>query len=120
MIDFDAFLEEQKRQHPVDPIIFRVGGREYQLPGSLPAVVALDIVRLKKNQDANKQADPEVLVGIGEAMFGATQFREILVDNQLSIENLGELITQAFSTYKAAKAEAEPGPTEAPTAEPST
>lgn len=120
MIDFDAFIKEQREAKPAAPVIFRIGGKDYPLPSSLPATVALDIVRAKKNLDAKENVDPEVLIEIGDAFFGKENFRTILTENQIGLDLLGDLITAAFNAYKTAQAEPEPVPSEALTAAPST
>ena len=101
MIDFDAFLKEQRAQHgPVaaGPSL-RVGGKTYELPRELPAVVALDIVRLKKRFGKDEMAPPEALMAIGEGLFGRAAFAEILEANRLTVAELGALIGEAFKAY---------------------
>ena len=100
MLDFDAFLaEERSHREGIAPITMKIGGKEYLLPQELPAIIALDIIRLKKSLGDDLDAPPEALASIGDALFGRDVFRQILVENQLGIPDLGELITQAFGAY---------------------
>lgn len=99
-IDFDAFLaEERATREPKAPIMLKIGGKEYPLPLDLPAIIALDIIRLKKSMDSDKETPTETLMGIGDALFGHEVFRQILIDNQLGVPDLGNLITQSFGAY---------------------
>lgn len=121
MIDFDAFLKELHEKEPEAPAptVFRIGGKDYPLPHDLPAVIALDIVRLKRVMDAKAEVDPSVLMEIGEGLFGRDAWREILVDNRIGVAGLGDLITQAFHAYGAISEEPAPNP-EAPAGKTST
>lgn len=105
-VDFDAFLAEERagrvaKPAPIDePPTLRIGGVDYRLPAELPAIVGLHIVRQKRGaSDDSRQAAPEALNAIGEALFGEDEFAEILIRNQLSIPDLGALITAAFGAY---------------------
>jgi hypothetical protein len=97
-----------------------VGGKDYPLPAELPAVIAIDTVRLKKSIGVDPDVPPEALGQIGNALFGAANFREIVTENHFSITQLGDLLQEAFSAYKDDIEESEPVPTVAPTQTPST
>lgn len=112
MIDFDAFLkEEQASREPVKPVLITIGGKQYPLPQDLPAVIALDIIKLKRSADGkDAMASPDALNSIGEAFFGAAVFRQILIDNRLGIKDLGNLITKSFEAYSEITSTPDPVP----------
>lgn len=94
-IDFDKFRAEQHNE----PVVLRLGGKDYELPSSLPAALALDIVRLQAvNPDAEfSEADVERL---GAALFGGEErFVQILADGAVTIEEMPELIQQVLQAY---------------------
>lgn len=98
MIDFDAFRAEHAGG--VAPQV-KVGGVTYDLPPALPAVVALDILRARRDKGADADLPPELINDICDALFGRDVFRKLLIDNHFSIDDLGMLITQIMSMYDA-------------------
>jgi hypothetical protein len=102
VIDFDAYRAERaNREHEAgEPPTIVVGGKVYTLPRELPAALALDIVRLKKDIGVEADAPASLLLTAGEQLFGPDTFREILVENQMGVVEMGDLITQAFRTYE--------------------
>jgi hypothetical protein len=112
IIDFDAFLKEERAsREPVKPVLITIGGKQYPLPQDLPAVIALDIIKLKRSADGkDATASPEALSAIGEAFFGAEVFRQILTENRLGIQDLGNLITESFRAYSEIAATPDPVP----------
>ena len=95
VIDFDAFRAEQK----ADPIVLKLGGNSYTLPASLPATMALDIIR-KNGEDASVELGAADLVPMGEAIFGGPeQFKHILDDNGVGMDELPDLFKMVFEAY---------------------
>lgn len=101
VIDFDAWREERKAAangEGAGPTI-KVGGKEYRLPPTIPAAVALDVVRFKRAKGDDATVPANMLINIGESLFGEEDFRSILADNQLDLDQLGQLIMMAFGAY---------------------
>lgn len=95
VIDFDAFRAEQK----VEPLKLRIGGNEYLLPASLPATLALDVIR-RNGDDAEAEMDPAQLIGMGEGIFGGEkEFARILDENHVTMAELPELFKMVFAAY---------------------
>ena len=95
VIDFDAFRAEQK----VEPIALKLGGHTYPLPSSLPATLALDVIR-KNADNSDEEMSPGDMVAMGEGIFGgAEQFNAILTENNVTMEELPELFKMVFSMY---------------------
>ena len=101
VIDFDAFRAEQAAKNGTGeehPTII-VGGRVYDLPPDLPATIAVEVIRLQKTEGAQANVDPQMLLDIGNALFGESTFREILDAERMGVKDMGSLITQAFKAY---------------------
>lgn len=94
VIDFDAFRSEQK----AEPLELHVGGNVYQLPTSLPASLALDVIRMNAD-DAEAEVKPEQLEAMGRGIFGGEQFDVIVRDNAITMAELPELFKMVFAVY---------------------
>ena len=95
LIDFDAFRAENLEE----PVHLKIGGKVYDLPPSIPAMVALDIIRLQMTIGAKADVPPQVLNDMGTSLFGPEHFREIVDVNRLTVKELGELITHVLQVY---------------------
>lgn len=96
-IDFDAFRREQT---PQAPIKVKVGGVEYELAASLPASLALDIVRLAETQSKDAEVSPEDLMGIGSGLFGGRlAFRAVLENGRVTLEELPDFMKMIIEAY---------------------
>jgi hypothetical protein len=104
LIDFDAFRAEQQSR----PLLIRVGGTEYALPSSPPAVVALDGIRLSRSGATSIPADE--VAGLAEGLFGAEVLDELVRVHRLTVAELQALIGQVMDAYAA---EASPPPNRA-------
>jgi hypothetical protein len=104
LIDFDAFRAEQQSR----PLIIRVGGTDYALPSSPPAVVALDGIRLARSGATTVPADE--VARLAEGLFGASVLDELLRVHRLTVAELQALISRVMDAYAA---EASPPPNRA-------
>jgi hypothetical protein len=95
VIDFDAFRREQTGE----PVLLKIEGVEYSLPPDMPATVALDVIRLNRDMGAGGNVPPDVLLSIGEGLFGDEQFRKIVKDHKLSVPDMGALIRETLKAY---------------------
>ncbi len=104
VIDFDAFRAEQK----AEPLDLKIGGHTYTLPSSLPASLALDVIR-QNGDDPNAEMDPTQLISMGEGIFGGhDEFKKILDDNHVTMEELPELFKMVFNAYNGASEDPNP------------
>ncbi len=94
VIDFDAFRAEQN----AEPIELRVGGHTYQLPTSIPATLALDVIRLNA-EDSEADFKPEQLISMGRGIFGGDLFETVLNDNGITMAELPDLFKMVFAMY---------------------
>lgn len=107
VIDFDAFRAEQTdNKSAVAETTVRVGGVDYPLAPSLPAIIVLDVIRLKDKFTSPKTGqieDIEVPVemahNMGAAMFGEDAWKEILTKHQVGIEHIPDLLRMALGAY---------------------
>jgi hypothetical protein len=110
-LDFDSF----RRERTGEPVVLAVGGIEYMLPPQLPAATALDIIALNRtaipcaehepNVEAkceecvSPDATPEQIFDMAEPLFGAGVLRKVAAANDLSVDELGDLIINVFQLY---------------------
>lgn len=95
VIDFDAFRSEQK----LEPVVLRLGGREYQLPPSMPAPLALEVIRMQAEGD-DFEFKPEDVARLGAQLFGGqATLDKILVEGAVTMDELPDLIKQVFTMY---------------------
>lgn len=102
VIDFDAWRAERlAREGSVepDPVYFRIGGKDYEMPHEPPAAIVLDIIRLKEALGNDAEVSVEALMGIGTGIFGRDQWDEMLRENKLGATELGDVIIQAFHAW---------------------
>lgn len=91
--DFDAFRREQEQE----PLKLRIGGREYDLPPSPPAIVALEGLRLSKA--GVKKVPPEKVEAIARGLFPGDLLDEIVTTHGLSVAELAALIERVMDAY---------------------
>ena len=94
VIDFDAFRAEQK----AEPLELHIGGNVYSLPTSLPASLALDVIRMNAD-DSEAEVKPDTLAVMGGGIFGEDLFRQILDENGITLAELPELFKMVFAVY---------------------
>ncbi len=97
VIDFDAFRAEQK----AEPVRLIIGGETYALPSSLPAALALDVIRMQANGKAEgDEVDEQYLETIGKALFGGDLFLEVIQKHNITLSELPDLIRLVFAAYQ--------------------
>lgn len=102
VIDFDAWRAERLAREGADerePVVFRIGGKEYPMPPEPPAAIVLDVVRLKEAIGEDAEVSVEALMGIGTGIFGREAWDEMLRENRLGATELGDLVIQAFNAW---------------------
>jgi hypothetical protein len=107
VIDFDAWRAERvaAESSKAEPVKVKVGGKEYPLPPTLPATVALDVIRYRRAKGDDATVPATMLMNIGESLFGTEAFRKILDENGLDVDGMGQLIMMAFKAYDQSEGE---------------
>lgn len=94
-IDFDAFRAEQAKV----PVKLRIGGVEYDLPSSLPAAVAVDMIHLKSRFGDDSDVPIEILDTFGRSIFGPDLWVTVLTTHRIEVNELGDLIQMVLAAY---------------------
>lgn len=95
VIDFDAFRAERKEE----PVTLRIGGEVFELASSLPASVAVDLIRLKKDMNEADEVPVETLDMVGNAVFGTEVWRVLLAKHRVTVSELSDLIQMVLEAY---------------------
>jgi len=103
--DFDAFFAEATGE----PVRFRLRGRDYELPPSLPAAIVLKAIRETADLGPDADLPPRIILDIIEQVLGPANLSQLL-DDGASIIELGELLRWLMAIYSGGQEEAEAGP----------
>lgn len=95
VIDFDKFRAESKDE----PVDFIIGGKTYALPSSLPASMAVDVLRMKADMDDEDEVPAEQMDLFGRSLFGPTMWEALLREHRITIDEISPLMEQVFETY---------------------
>lgn len=97
-LDFDAFRADKADGIPVK---LTIGGKVYDLPASLPANLALDIVRMHESRDGDTaKVKPDDLMRMGAGLFGGDEkFRLMLSDANITLNELADLMKMIIEVY---------------------
>lgn len=95
IIDFDAFRAEQKQE----PILFTIGGVTYDLPASIPASIAIEVIAMQKINDSEDDVPLELLQDVGIATFGPAIWKEVLEKHRIQLDELPALIGMVLQAY---------------------
>jgi len=91
-IDFDAFRAERA----AEPVTIRLGGKDYELPTGLPAPVALELIRLKREHGDTAEVPAKEIERFARLILGPSG-EEIIAS--VSIEELGQLLLRLLEVY---------------------
>src|ERR1035437_2480452 len=96
-IDFDAFRAEQEHK----PLLLVVGGKTYELPASLPAALALDLIRLKDAVGEDGEMAAEQVAILGGSLFGGEdKFISVLRDAMITMDEVPALLQKVLEAYQ--------------------
>lgn len=96
LIDFDAFRAERVQE----PVILRIGGEDYNLPSSLPASVAIDVIHLQKQVKSDEEEVPfEALDAVGRSVFGPAVWEDVLMKHRVGMDEMVDLIKMVLAAY---------------------
>lgn len=105
LIDFDAFRAERVQ----DPVRLKIGGKTYDLPPSMPASIAVDLIHIKTTLTDDADVPVEMLDNVGRSIFGADTWRAVLEEHRIQVDEIGDLIQMVLEAYSPAKdADADP------------
>ena len=97
LIDFDAFRAEQKKE----PLRLKVGGTVFDLPPSLPASLAFELLAVQKRIGADGEMDSDTISRLGADLFGGEeQFMAILNAGRITMAELPDLLELVLTTYQ--------------------
>ena len=88
--DFDKFFAERK----AECITFKMFGKVYSLPSSMPAILMVKILRSEKDSEMS----PEDVINICELMVGKQQFLD-LCKRGMTIEHMEGILSWASKQY---------------------
>lgn len=94
-IDYDAFRREVEQE----PIGFKIGGVTYDMAPSLPAAIAIQVLALQESKDSNDDVPLDLLQSVGASCFGADVWVELLTVNNVTIEEIPDLVQAMLSAY---------------------
>ena len=103
-VDFDAFRAEQKHE----PVILHIGGEDYELPPSMPASVAVDLIHLKKRFNDDDDVPLDVLDSFGKSIFGDHVWEDLITKHRLLTDEIGELLQMVLAMYSPKEEKADP------------
>lgn len=89
--DFDAYWAEQESE----PVRFKALGKEYELPPSFPARVAVEIERIRMD---GAEADRSRLTDLALSLISRAQLED-MYSRGLTGHQLGDLISWIFKAY---------------------
>ena len=94
-VDFDAFRAEQTDE----PVKFTIDGETYDLPSSLPAAVAVDVIRLRATSGENADVPIETLDLFGRSVFGEGMWRMLLEKHRVTMKEVPALLEKVLEIY---------------------
>jgi hypothetical protein len=110
-INFDQFRAEQRDE----PVVFIIGGEEYALPASLPASMAVDMMRMQAVfEDEDQEVPNDVMDQFGRSLFGVSMWEDLLKKHRITVNEVSPLMERVFEVYTEAPKDETPG-TPAPT-----
>lgn len=98
--DYDA-LASQK-----EPIRFRIGGEDHELPAEVPAKIILDVRRQAKTGVSDDELE-DFGFQIVERLIGTERWERIV--EHVGVDTLGDLITDIMAAYGFGENEADEG-----------
>ncbi len=107
VVDFDAFRAEQEK----NPVFFKIGGEKYQLPDTLPASVAIGLIRLRANVGDEGEIPEEAIDKFGRSIFGEDLWQVVLDKHRLTVDEIPVLLQRVLEVYTGEAPKAPESPT---------
>lgn len=96
-IDYDAFRREQEPE-TTEPPTLKIGGVDYPLAPAIPAVVAIDLLRIEAMEGPDLLLTSDAIETMGRALFGEV-WRSILIKHQIALAEVPDIIRLALAAY---------------------
>ncbi len=100
LIDFDAARAERTKE----PLMLRAYGQTFELPGSLPAALFLDIVALEEAKGVDAEVTFKDSLGLLQRVFPPAVLDQLLESDDFSVDDFIELAALVVKTYMATPA----------------
>ena len=99
MLEFDTFMQEAQDEK----LTVVIGGKPYQVPPKIPAIVPLMMARAEKlaDQGARNAAQGKMIFAAADALFGETQM-DAICESGMSVERLTLLVQKTFELINGA------------------
>lgn len=82
------------------PVLMRWKGRGIELPPSLPAIVMVKLVRLRRARGDDGDVEVDEAVGMLEGIFGGPDALDrALTDNRVGVDELPDFLDAALTAY---------------------
>jgi hypothetical protein len=94
-VDFDSFRAEQNEE----PIIFIIDKEQYFLPGSIPASLAVDVIRMQTKLEDDDEVPTEQVDSFGRSLFGPTIWELLLRKHRITVTELSPLLERVMQAY---------------------
>lgn len=94
-IDFDAARAERESE----PLLLRACGRTFELPGSMPAALLLDLLRIREDSEAGDDVTLAQALGVLRRVIPADILDELTASDDFSAEDfttLSEMVVRAY------------------------
>lgn len=93
VVDFDQFRAEQNGE----PVVIKLGGREWNLPPSPAAELALDVIRWQS--DNLDVVPPDKLMDLARGLLTAELLEFALHEQKLTLDELWTLLNMVSEIY---------------------
>jgi hypothetical protein len=96
-IDFDEARAERRRE----PVVLHAYGRDFELPGNIPAGVLLDVVRIQDEQGPDSELSTGDSLGMLSRMLPQDVLDELLSHADFDMADLLQLLHMVMAVYTA-------------------
>jgi aminoglycoside phosphotransferase family enzyme len=105
-IDFDAARAERKQE----PLRLRAFGQEFELPGSMPASLFLDVVRMEREQGGQSVLTTKDAIRLLSRVLPEDVLDSLVAQPGFTLDDLIELARMVMAAYTGAGSGEAPAP----------
>lgn len=110
LIDFDAARAERTKE----PLLLRAYGETFELPGSMPASLFLDILRIEQERDSKSKVTVKEAVGLLRRVLPQEILDGLVARSDFEMDDLIELSGMVMRAYMGASSRDDSGEAPAP------
>lgn len=103
LIDFDAARAERTKE----PLMLRAYGQTFELPGSLPAGLFLDIVAMEEARGSDSEVTFKDSLSLLQRVFPPAVLDQLLESDDFGVDDFTELAALVVQNYMAMRANRE-------------